>query len=371
MSKIIFIDILRSHGSWSLKCLKMVDYLLGSLLAFILPVQKKQTFLPKSIHKILIIRPGGMGDAVFLLPIFKSLKTRGIAIEVLCEPRNAEIFTSQGYPVHFYNRLNQLWRVFRNSYDVIIDTEQWHYLSAIVAYFIKTECRIGFATRLLRAKLFNKQVPYGDNDYELDNFLRLFDGLLLPEHNIQDINDCFDIPELMQAWAAGQISQQSITVFLGASIAVRRFSKEQLLTIIRDLLLKNYHPVLLGGDDVSAMAQGIMKEVNDQRISNFIGQASLIQSAALIQRSQKFIGPDSGLMHVGCAVGTPVVAVFGPGNLHKWQPKGSGHNIITEKVSCSPCTRFGYTVPTCRGSYHCMRGIKVEKIIKFADKTVF
>ena len=80
-----------------------------------------------------------------------------------------------------------------------------------------------------------------------------------------------------------------------------------------------------------------------------------MQSATLIQQSSLFIGPDSGLMHLACAVDVPVIAIFGPGNLAKWGPKGEKHKVITENVPCAPCTRFGYTVPTCKGSYHCMK----------------
>ena len=87
-----------------------------------------------------------------------------------------------------------------------------------------------------------------------------------------------------------------------------------------------------------------------------------MESAALIKKSKLFVGPDSGLMHLACAVGTPVIGIFGPGNLKKWEPIGKNHSVITENVECSPCTLFGYTIPTCQGSFHCMRNIKLEKI---------
>jgi ADP-heptose:LPS heptosyltransferase len=67
---------------------------------------------------------------------------------------------------------------------------------------------------------------------------------------------------------------------------------------------------------------------------------------------------------VACAVGTPVVAVFGPGHLKKWQPQGQRHSIITNNVACAPCTAYGYTVPTCHGTFHCMRGINMSERIR-------
>ena len=343
--KITFFDIFRSQGSWILKGLKFKDYFWGTLVAFILPKQKIEDSFPQPIRKILIIRPGGIGDAVFLLLILKNLKAKGIFIDILCESRNAEVFSSQGYSVFFYNQLGSLGRVLKNSYDVVIDTEQWHYSSAIMSYFSKTNYRIGFATRPLRAKLFNKQVAYGDNDYELDNFLRLFEGLIPSENEIKDINNSFDISQNLKAWASGEILKESVTIFLGSSIALRRFSKDRILDVIKGLLVKGLCPVLLGGKDVVGMANQILEEDRSKKILSFVGKVSLAESAALIQRSQEFIGPDSGLMHLACAVGTPVVAVFGPGNLKKWQPKGERHKVIIENGSRLYVTRFGYTIP--------------------------
>ena len=362
--QISFFDIFRSIAPLQIKLFKMIDHILGGLTAFLLlPLSKKQ--LPSEFKRILIIRPGGVGDAVFLLPILKVLKNKDIIIDILCEKRNAEVFTSQSHllnTVYLYEK--QLPMVLKKSYDVIIDTEQWHYLSAIVSFFLKAEYRIGFATRPLRAKLFNKQVTYGENDYELDNFKKLFEELLPLQNPINNINGCFDIPVNIKIWASKQIPQRAVSVFLGSSITIRRFTVTQLSIIIRDLLAQNYHPVLLGGKDVIEVSQQIVRKIKDQRILNFVGKISLIQSAALIQRGQHFIGPDSGLTHLACAVGSPVIAVFGPGNLQKWGPKGNGHQIVTENVSCSPCTRFGYTLPICKGSYHCMKDIKFEKILK-------
>jgi len=360
--KISFLDILRSLAPLRIKLFKILDHSLAGLIAcFLFPVPNQE--LPLENKRILIIRPGGAGDAVFLLPILKVLHHQGFVIDILCEQRNVDIFASQSHlldKVYIYEK--QLPEVFKRSYDVVVDTEQWHYLSAIVSYFIRTECRIGFATRPLRAKLFNIQVPYQENGYELDNFKRLFEGLLGLQIPVNDINDCFDVPGSIKTWALEQIPDRGVGVFLGASIALRRFSVPQLLVVIRDLLANDYCPVLLGGKDVVKVSHQVIKEIKDPKVLDFVGKASLMQSAAIIQRSCRFIGPDSGLMHLACAVGTPVIAVFGPGNLAKWGPKGNGHKIITENVTCSPCTMFGYTLPICGGSYHCMKNIKIDKV---------
>lgn len=355
--KISFLDIFRSIAPWRIKLLKAFDCLVGGTIAFLLPLLSKKEF-PQKIKRILIIRPGGLGDAVFLLPILKALKNQGLIVDILCERRNAQVFTSQAElfnAIYLYDQ--DPFAIFANSYDVIIDTEQWHYLSALAAYFVGSSYKIGFATRPQRAKLFHRAVEYGVDEYELDNFLKLFKGIV--NVNCQ-LEGSFNIDLTTQDWANELIQDKFVALFLGASIVLRRFNEEQVMGIAQHYLKKGNSIVLLGGRDVSSFAQTIAAKINSPKILNKVGALSLIQSAALIQKSSLFIGPDSGLMHLACALGVPVIAVFGPGNLAKWGPKGEKHRIVTENVACCPCTRFGYTVPTCHGQYFCMKNIKIS-----------
>jgi len=365
--KIGLYAILKSSGSPKIKFIKSLDYIIGSVMAFLLPPKQSQEYKQEGIDKILIIRPGGIGDAVFLLPIIKHIHAKNpkLIIDILCEKRNAEIFSSQVYlnlNVYKYDDLKELFSVFKNQYDAVIDTEQWHYLSAITAYFLKPKISSGFATRERRTKLYNYRVNYEMNGYELDNLKNLFKFLFPELDAIKDINACYTLPEKSLHWAQQQSVFRGVSLFLGASIPERRLTEKQSLSLIKDLLAKNMTIILLGGRDVQRDSEAIVNKVNSRRLKNFVGRISLVQSAALIKQSQLFIGPDSGLMHLACAVGTPVVAIFGPGNLKKWEPKGKKHSIITENVECSPCTHFGYTIPTCRGSYHCMRNINIDAI---------
>lgn len=373
--KIGIVEIFRSFGSLRIKSLKLLDLIVGSILARILKEKKQATISFLQIESILIIRPGGIGDAVFLLPILRRIKQQQpcLKIDILCEKRNREIFASQPdlyRAIYCYDDFKSFLSLFRNRYDAVIDTEQWHYLSALTAYFLKSKMTVGFATRPLRAKLFTHRVDYGLNTYELENFKTLFQPLLGPCEDVKDINLCYTLSEIQLNWARNSIPEKSVTLFLGGSIPPRRLTQEQAMDITRYILKKDYAVVLLGGKDVEAMGGILGRQSRDKRILNYTGKVSLEQSAALIKRSKLFIGTDSGLMHLACAVGTPVIGIFGPGNLEKWRPRGEGHSVVTENLECSPCTRFGYTVPTCRGGYQCMRELDLEKIVGAIENSI-
>ena len=65
---------------------------------------------------------------------------------------------------------------------------------------------------------------------------------------------------------------------------------------------------------------------------------------------------DSGLMHVGAALGVPVVAIFGSTDPVRTGPVGNGHAILSAEVACSPC-RFR----VCPIDHRCMAWVTVAE----------
>ncbi|HOW36314.1 MAG TPA: glycosyltransferase family 9 protein [Candidatus Omnitrophota bacterium] len=367
-------EILASSGSPRMKLLKLFDFLVGSLLATLAKEREEKKFPPAgTVKRILVIRPGGIGDAIFLLPFLRTLRqeNRELRVDILCEKRNAAAFESQKGicdNIYRYDKLDSFKALFGNRYDVVIDSEQWHYLSALVAYFLRPAYAIGFATRELRTKLFNQKIAYDIDAYEIVNFSRLFGSLLTNKDAIQNIDSCFIVSDDCRSWAGQKVQEKSVCLFLGASIPERRLTTEQSLTIARFIIENGISVILLGGGDVKEEARALEKNISGPRLINLVGQTSLEQSAALIKQSALFIGPDSGLMHLACAVGTPVVAIFGPGNLKKWGPKGSMHSVVSANASCAPCTVFGYTLPTCQGVYSCTKDVNMADTLAAIKK---
>ncbi len=76
----------------------------------------------------------------------------------------------------------------------------------------------------------------------------------------------------------------------------------------------------------------------DGRIKNSTGKTTLIELASMLKKSKLLISGDSGPVHLACAVGTPVIALFRndmPGKGPKrWGPWGDG-NVVIEKKSFS------------------------------------
>ena len=95
-----------------------------------------------------------------------------------------------------------------------------------------------------------------------------------------------------------------------------------------------------------------------------VNKSSITQTAAIIKRADLHIGNDSGPMHIAVAVGTPVIALFGPTDPKVVGPRGEDDIIIKKEISCSPCwNHFGARKLDCDRPI-CIEAIEVEDVIE-------
>lgn len=72
------------------------------------------------------------------------------------------------------------------------------------------------------------------------------------------------------------------------------------------------------------------------------GLLSLKELAALTARARLFVGVDSAPMHIAAAMGTPVVAIFGPSGDREWGPWGTASRVVASAIhDCRPCGHAG------------------------------
>jgi heptosyltransferase-3 len=91
------------------------------------------------------------------------------------------------------------------------------------------------------------------------------------------------------------------------------------------------------------------------------GQLTLKELAALTARAKLFVGVDSAPMHIAAAMGTPVVAIFGPSGDREWGPWQVQSRIVTSLThTCRPCGRAG-----CNDSKisECLTNLPVSQVL--------
>lgn len=349
--------------------LKTADKFLGSLATLVSKLFiKPKTINPEEITKILVIRPGGIGDAVLLIPALKILKKHypDSQIDILAEKRNAGILKDNPLitNIYLYDDFNKngLLDLFKNSYDAVIDTEQWHKLTSVVAYFTKAPIRIGFSTNG-RADLYSKIVIYKQFDYEAISFINLVSALTVKKHRF-DTNGGFLKKNKSKNKEFSKYRKQYKSVvglFPGATVRERRWDVQNFASVAENLLQKNIGVIFLGGKNDIPEVEKIIRILGTKEYLNLTGKTSLNETTEIISEMDLLISSDSGLMHIAYGVGTRTLSLFGAGIEDKWAPKGTDNHVINKYLACSPCTKFGYT-PKCPINVKCLTEISAKEV---------
>lgn len=108
----------------------------------------------------------------------------------------------------------------------------------------------------------------------------------------------------------------------------------------------------------SASEDKVKRISNDlgTRSFNLSGNTTLRQLMALTNECDLFLTNDSGPMHMACALGTRVLALFGSTSPEATGPYRNS-TFIRKEVECSPCFKR-----ECPIDFRCMKAISVEEV---------
>jgi len=122
---------------------------------------------------------------------------------------------------------------------------------------------------------------------------------------------------------------------------------------------------LVGGKQDQMLCEEIARQ--DGTAISVAGQLTIRQSAELLRRCHLLVSNDSAPVHMASAVGTPVVAIFGPTipgfGFYLYGPK---NKIVERDLSCRPCGLHG-SKKCPLGTHQCMKDIQPEKVFQIVN----
>lgn len=158
-----------------------------------------------------------------------------------------------------------------------------------------------------------------------------------------------------------------IAINPGASCASKRWSVENFAAVANGIAERfGAKVVVLSGSADKKHAERLASLMTRGAI-NLSGRTSVGDIASVLRRCRLFISNDSGPVHISCAIGTPVIAIFGRSDRglspKRWGPSGKRDAVLHGDAGCEICYAHN-----CRSGYKCLDTISVDDVIKAASE---
>lgn len=246
----------------------------------------------------------------------------------------------------------------KRPYDLVID---FHGLlkSALIVLLSGGKRKLGYdSMQELSGLFYNEKIPEDMNKHAVDRYLDFPRHLgakiakaqfILPSDNAAQAR----IQSLLEKYHLE--NKKFIAVNPVAYWETKLWDDEKFARLADLIKAKLDIEVVFTGSEKESIEK-ITARMQTKAV-NLAGETTLPQLAYLYQKALLLVTTDSGPMHLAAAVGTPVVALFGPTDPQKTGPYGDGHIIIRADLPCSPCLRR--ECPTTK----CMQDILPEQVM--------
>ncbi|MDX2506150.1 MAG: lipopolysaccharide heptosyltransferase II [Gammaproteobacteria bacterium] len=110
--------------------------------------------------------------------------------------------------------------------------------------------------------------------------------------------------------------------------------------LAKEKIAQGWQVWIFGSQKDNAIGEAINQLLEQQaghQAVNLCGRTELAEAIDLMSVSQMVVSNDSGLMHMGAALGVPVVGVYGSSDPGFTPPLGDNSAMVSLKLACSPC----------------------------------
>ena len=333
------------------------------------------------MHRILIIAPNWIGDAVMSQPLLAGIKDShpDAVIDVLATPWVAPVYRACSEVADLIEadlRHGQLQWNLRRALATQIKKRGYaacyvlpnSLKSALIPYLASIPVRIGYQGELRRFLL--TEVKANSPKTQRIPMVEHYGNLCKPSRNP---DSTFRLPNLKPSalaleaartalQAAGIEQNRFFVLCPGAEYGPsKRWPAAHFAALAESILAR--HPtasvILLGSASDRLIGEAIVSTIAPtSRIFNWCGSTSLDEAIAIISMSSKVVSNDSGLMHIAAALQVPQVAIFGSSDPNHTPPNSAKAKIISLHLPCSPCHQRECPL----GHLNCLNQMSAEQV---------
>jgi len=357
---------------------------------------------PAPPARVLCFRLERIGDFLMTLPALAALRNAlpGACIDLVVGSWNHELASAVA-GINHVETLDAAWlaRGYRglNASQLAGHARRWRTRKYDLAINFEPDIRTNVALAMTGARyragfasggggaLLDVALDYDATRHTADNALALVrrtlgleDGpppaatLAIPDALVQEA------ARLLQPLGDGL----KVGVHVSGGRPIKQWPEERFRDVAMRLVEDRGASIVLTGslgdsEQINVVRRALPRErvldLTDDKYDRFRSTASvdLVTVAAVLQQLDLFVTGDTGPMHLAHAVGTPIVAVFGPSDPARYAPRGLRDRVVRVDLPCSPCNRIRLPPARCVGhTPDCLSGVDTAAVLAAIDDVI-
>ena len=367
--------------------------LVGVADALLAPLALRRLFRRRGMEpprRILCLRIERIGDLLMTLPALAELRALApdALIDLVVGSWNREI--ARAIPsVDAVQTLDAAWlsrspgHAGLSPFSLVAEATRWRARGYDLAINFEPDIRSNLALAVSGAKrtagfrsagggpLLDVALDYDTRQHTADNAVRLVREAL--GESAPSADATLHIPDAARSDAARLLAPlgtgRKIGMHVSGGRAIKQWPEARFRELAGRLVRDRGASIVLTGapgdrEQIDLVRAGLPPE----RALDLSAGSDLLTVAAVIQQLDLFVTGDTGPMHLAHAVGTPIVAIFGPSDPKRYAPRGLRDEVVRIDLPCSPCNRIRLPPARCTGhTPDSLAGIDTARVLAAID----
>jgi heptosyltransferase-2 len=307
-------------------------------------------------------------------------------VTVVSKPGSADVFreTDCVDEVLIYDRrgLSSTWQQIREwkqrRFDVAVLLQN-AFEAAAISFLARVPLRIAYDTDR-RGFLLTHAIPsppWKNERHEIFYYLNLVTelGRILnissagetgePQYEIEVTEDGKRQARSVLSGSGVDVTKPIVLLCPGSvNSRAKRWPAERYAQVADQLVESGATVALIGSPGEIAVSDSVATQARSSPLL-LTGKTTVAEVTALISIADLLITNDTGPAHIGAAVGTPTLVIFGPTNPLTTRPFGPAGEIIRVPPDCAPCM-----LRDCPIDHRCMTAISPDEVFKRARQLI-